>query len=177
MINLPAIKIIVDKRYLTNFKEQAPVQGYLLAADCRPNDIIRFTVFLESGAVWSGLPLEAIYCDKYGINTELAAFTTDILQPFTCLEGPYSFIAYDLIKNAELETKLGLAYYLFTINYEGQGLAEDPEQYKTHNIIVLENGQLAALPNNYIKVKDAWLSGQDTTEGYSRSNKYYFAGG
>ena len=71
---------------------------------------------------------------------------------------------------------LGPANYLFTINYQGDGIAEDPEQYKTHNIVVLNNGQLAAVPNNIMKAKDNWFS-TDKKMKYARIKKHYFAGG
>jgi hypothetical protein len=176
MIPSPNIKIHVNDNYLTNNKESGYTEAYLMAVDCRPNDIIRFTVLLESGAVWSGLPIEAIYCDKFG-ELNGTALENEQLQPYSCLEGQVSVISYGLIKNVELSTKLGKAYYLFTINYQGEGLSEDPEQYKTHNIVVLESGQLAAFPNNYIKVVNNWFNKDIDTKNYQRTSKYYFAGG
>lgn len=183
MINTPSIKVKVNNYYLTDGTDLGKfTEGYLMAVDCRPFQAIKFTVYLESGAIWSGLPIEAIYCDNFKEISLSSAppqhLTTDVLQPFSCLEGPYDTIEYNLIKNAKLNTKLGNAHYLFTINYEGSGLASDPEQYKTHNIVVLESGQLAALPNNMIKVVDNWFS-DDTidTSNYKRSSKHYFPGG
>lgn len=178
MINTPSIKVIVLNEYLTDFKEKGQTEGYLLAVDCRPGSIIKFTVYLQSGAIWSGLPIEALFCDKFSKITFKKIKKTKELQPFSCTEGPISIVSYPLIKNANLNTKLGPANYLFTINYEGEGLSEDPEQYKTHNIVVLKSGQLSALPNNFISVLDNWFSEEKyDTSKYKRTRKFFFPGG
>jgi len=179
MINLPAIKVFVDKEYLTNSLEGGMVEAYLLAADCRKASFIRFTVYLSSGSIWSGLPINAIWCDRFDdFDLTSKIESTEPLQPYSCLEGPASVITYDLLKNASLECELGEANYLFTLNYEGDGLAEDPEQYKTHNVVVLKSGQLAALPNNHLRFKDNWFSNsKEDTSNYKRSKRHWFPGG
>lgn len=179
MIETPIIKVLVHKSFLTAGVETEFVDAYLMGIDARPNHHIRFTVYLSSGAVWSGLPIEAVYCDRFNPINVTAVLETSKLQPFSCLEGPASVITYSLLKNAKLETSLGPANYLFTVNYQGEGLAEDPEQYKTHNIVVLTSGQLAALPNNQMRVLDNWFASSqaNATANYKRSNKFYFPGG
>jgi hypothetical protein len=177
VITTPKIKLLVDNKYL-GLDNSNLTQAYLLAVDCRMSSFIRFTVYLETGAVWSGLPIEALYCDRFG-SVERNGLSTEKLQPYSCLEGPVSIVEYELLKNAAVETKtLGSGYYLFTINYQGSGLADDPEQYKTHNIVVLENGRLAAMPNNYLRFKDNWFSYEASEPvAYKRSPEYFFAGG
>jgi hypothetical protein len=177
MINTPAIKVFVHNQYLIP-KGIGFTEGYLVAADCRPNSFIRWTVYLETGALWSGLPCEAIFYEK---GKKL--FENHILQPFSCLEGPVSICEFNLLKQAEGEVialnKI-LFKYLFTINYEGNGLADDPEQYKTHNIVALSTGQIAAMPNNLLSFKDNWLfdpKKEHEKQQYKRTNKRYEAGG
>ncbi len=68
--------------------------------------------------------------------------------------------------------------YLFTLSYEGEGLASDSEQSKTHNIFALDNGQYAAMPNNMCLFKDNWFAYDKLTlPNYRRSSKRYAAGG
>lgn len=178
MTPLPAIKIHVDTLYLTQRKQKGFTEAYLMGVDARMSDALKFTVYLESGAVWSGLPIEALYCDRFGAIAP-CHWSNEILQPYSCLDGPVSVIRYKLLKNAKLIIKdLGAARYLFTINYQGGGLADDPEQFKTHNVIVLDEfGVLAAVPNNYMKVADNWFGANIDTRNYRRNNKHYFAGG
>lgn len=179
MNNVPSIKVLVDKTFITDSKESGLIEAYLVAVDCRKGSVIRFTVYLSSGALWSGLPISAIWCDRYAqVDVSSRIINTEILQPYSCLEGPISIISFDLLKNGNIESQLGSANYLFTINYEGDGLAEDPEQYKTHNVVVLKNGQLAALPNNYIRFLDNWFANDDEkTDNYRRSRIHHFPGG
>lgn len=179
MINVPSIKLLVDREYITDSKESGLIEAYLVAVDCRNNSIIRFTVYLSSGALWSGLPISALWCDRFNeVNLESKIKETEKLQPFSCLEGPPAVITYNLLKNNKLTCKLGEANYLFTINYEGDGLSEDPEQYKTHNIIVLKSGQLAAYPNNYIRFEDNWFTNEtEDVTLYKRNKKHFFPGG
>lgn len=176
MINLPAIKVFVGNQYLMQ-KGKGFTAGYLATLDARPNSYLRFTVYLESGALWSGLPIEALTT-----KTLPLLHKTNALQPFSCLEGPASVCEIELLKHAK-----GLCFngtetfnYLFTINYQGTGLADDPQQYKTHNIVEISNGQLAAMPNNYLWFSDNWLFDEKKAKEkftYKRSAKRYEPGG
>ena len=176
MINAPSIKMSVGAHYITG-ETGDPIACYLLGIDARENQHLRFSVYLESGAIWSGLPIEALRSDRAEI-TESQLYENHDLQPFTCLDGIVSSIAYKLLLNATIKTPLGLGCYLFTINYQGTELSDDPEQHKTHNIIALDNGQVCALPNNMIRVQDNWFADQDMDiSKYKRSGVRYTAGG
>lgn len=181
MIETPQIMVYVPSQYL-GYKDQNQLKkAYLMAVDSRTSMALSFTVYLETGAIWSGLPIEAIRMDKYNKINLKVQFSNDLLQPFSCLSDDASIIEYSLLKNAKVSCKgLGPGHYLFTISYRNKGLAEDPEQNKTHNIICLDNGQLAALPNNNLIVKDNWFSDENQKEelkNYKRNSKHYFPGG
>lgn len=184
MQNTPAIKVRVANKYLANHAPEVTgfTQGYLLSVDCRPCDRIRFSCFLESGAIWSGLPIEALWCDRFQPVEGSKSFQTPELQPYTCLEGPFCVYSYDALKSAAMKVISGAlkglcGNYLFSINYQGAGFAECPEQYKTHNIVVLENGQFAALPNNYMQIIEPWFTSEVVALKYKRDVNFYFAGG
>jgi hypothetical protein len=187
VINLPTIKVLVKRSFLTqdSADEYVFTEAYLVAVAANAGSALMFTVYTADGAIFSDLPIEALLCDRFGINDEIdaSAYDTPELQPFTSLEGPVSVISYDLMKNARLVAKVAgdkvPAHYLFTLAYSGDGLAEDPEQSKTHNVVVLENGQLAALPNNMCLFIDNWFStsGGINWPSYKRRHKYYRAGG
>lgn len=188
MINLPPIKIRIKRSYLTQDSSDLYIltEAYLMAVSALSGQPLLFTAYTEDGAVYTGLPVEALYCDRFEVNEEIdiCAYKNEELQPFTCLEGPPVYIAYDLLKNAKLIAKIDQdkvpARYLFTITYTGEGLAEDPEQSKTHNLVVLENGQLAALPNNMCLFVDNWFVSNDNGTKwpkYKRRSNFYRAGG
>jgi Iap family predicted aminopeptidase len=66
------------------------------------------------------------------------------------------------------------AKYLFTIDYNGTSLADDPEQRKTHNILQLSNNQIAAMPNNKCLVLNKSLTTtKEWPTMYRRISKYY----
>ena len=162
MTQLPPLKLFCKESYLKKtLTDRQFVECYTLAVDARPNKALLFTVYTEDGAIYSGLPLEALlyFIPEIGDPYE---YVNEELQPYTCLEGPVSVIKYDLLQNAELTTKIAgeqvNASYLFTISYSGDGLASDPEQFKTHNIIALYNGQLSAQPNNHCLFRDTWFA-------------------
>lgn len=162
MTPLSPLKILIKEKYLNfNASDRNFVEAYLMAVDARPHQALLFTVYTQHGAIYSNLPLEALllFIPEIGDPYE---YTNEQLQPYSCLEGPVSTITYDLLKNANLIAKINgeqvNAVYLFTISYSGGGLASDPEQFKTHNIIALYNGQLAALPNNHCLFRDNWFA-------------------
>lgn len=179
-INTPTIKIKVIKSYLTQNTQDSILteDAYLISAKCVSGRPILFTVHLESGALFSSLPIEALRCSKYTNNITLVSdLTTQDLQPFTCLEGPVQIIEYEALKDYKIKTRLNTdGRYLFTIDYAGGGLAEDPEQFKTHNVIVLDNGMLCALPNNHCLFVDKHFTNNINFPKYKRSSKYWLAG-
>ncbi len=177
--NLPAINVKVCKTFLTDGQEQGLEDAYLVAVKSIPGRPLLFTVYLDTGASWSGLPITALYCDRFNpIHYDKEPYTIQECQPFSCLEGDINVITYDLLKNAEAKIKIKgeavKANYLFTIDYLGEGLAEDPAQHKTHNIFVLDTGQLVAYPNNMILWQDGYFAYKPHDyPKYKRTNKYW----
>lgn len=182
MIKLNPLKVFIKSKYLSfDMSDQEFTEAYLMAVQATANEALLFTVYTEHGAIFSGLPLEALLLFIPEIG-DIYEYTNEELQPYTCLEGVDGAITYDLLKNASLTAKVAgekvNASYLFTISYSGEGLAQDPEQYKTHNIVALYNGQLAALPNNHCLFKDNWFAGVPTNwPKYNRRTIRYKSGG
>jgi hypothetical protein len=181
---LPTIKVWVQESYLTGDKLFGTQEAYLVGVKSQANEALKFTVHLNSGALWSGLPIEAVgmYEDFH------VQYGTDVLQPFSCLEGSIQVIQYPYLINYEAEASLFVGdekrvlkgSYLFTIDVQGQGLSNDPEQYKTHNVIELhDSGQLAALPNNYCRFIDKHFVDKvqaDKVQYYKRASTKFYAG-
>lgn len=184
-INLPKLKVQVISRYFSKDRSIYLRNGYLVAARCLYGDAIKFTVHLENGALYGGLPIEALVVDG-AIGVVVGdGMTTDILQPWSCLEGPAQVISYDYLRNAEIQVNSPeikqTGEYLFTIDYHGDGLARDPEQHKTHNIVRLQNsGRLCAMPNNYLVFTDEFFYDpklEDERKLIKRNTINYKAGG
>ena len=180
--NLPAINVKVCRSYLTDNKESGYEDAYLLAVKSIPGRPLLFTVYLDTGAAWSGLPITAIQCDRFNPIDKNTFLKIEQAQPFSCLEGDINVITYDLLKNARATLKAHptnfTGNYLFTIDYLGEGLSEDPSQHKTHNIFVVDTGHLVAYPNNMILWEDKFFAYKnDEFPKYRRTNKYWIGSG
>lgn len=181
------LKILVDKQYLTNFCEEGLEEAYLIAVKAVSGKALSFTVHLESGAVFSSLPIIALRHPEIQNFTHIVPETHPIHQPFTCLEGPIQILTYDGVYDYKVACRLQNSVidcrYLFTIEYSGDGVASDPEQFKTHNIIYsIETGALYAMPNNMCLFYDKHFTNVknplDISQWprYNRNVKVYRAG-
>ncbi len=184
-INLPKLKVQVISTYFSKDSSIYLREGYLVAARCIYGEAIKFTVHLENGALYGGLPIEALVIDGALELLIEDGLTTVKLQPWSCLESPAQVIMYDYFKNAEIQVNSPdikeTGEYFFTIDYHGEGLARDPEQHKTHNIIRLQNsGRLCAMPNNYLVFTDEFFYNSkldDERKLIKRNTINYKAGG
>lgn len=179
-VNTPSLKVFILNHYLNNdINDNSFTEGYLTSVKSIDGNSLSFTVLLETGALFSNLPIESIYIKKYNDINMNIKFNTRQLQPYSCLDGSIQVIEYELLKHCDVKCLIGFnsikGVYLFTIDYNGSSLADDPEQRKTHNIIALENGQLAALPNNKCLFLNKSLTDNKDNKfpKYKRTEKYY----
>lgn len=96
-VNTNPIRVKVPGIYLGTSSVE---RDYLVSVKAQNNDVLKFTVHLESGALYSSLPIEALYYDD-GRDKELDItkhLTTDILQPYSCIDGDVQFIEYEYLR-------------------------------------------------------------------------------
>lgn len=174
IVNVDPLKVKIKKSFLYNDKNKVGFEdAYLIAVKSIPNRCLFFTVHLESGAVFSHVPITEILCDKYG-PLDPEAYPLEVLQPYSCLQGEIQVIKYNHLKDCTVKVKeRGFGYYLFTVDYLGEGLSEDPDQYKSHNIIILNNGLLCAVPNNFCLFVDGFFTKVLEFPSYVRQTKYH----
>ena len=131
-------------------------------------------IFLESGAHWSGMPLHALS------TTTDFSITRENLMPWTAMGD---------------ETEVWHAKYLEGLSCEvhapfkakgrhtglmvdwADGYSRYPEEHKPLNLINLESGQFALLPNNYATYCDGHFSKESARENlkhYKRGEKVYW---
>jgi hypothetical protein len=117
----------------------------------RPNQVLMAHVLLESGAHWSGLPIHALSA------TDNFDYSYNQLMPWTVMGENI-----DLFHANYLE---GLACKInkpFAANARHTGIIIDwrdgfsryPAEHKPLNLLQVENGQFALLPNNFILMSD-----------------------
>lgn len=178
--NLPTIRIQVKNSFLMP-DAKGYQRGYLVAVTNVPSRPLLFTVHLDSGALYSRLPIDALVCDRFNPNLlPLFPFSLTELQPYSCLEGSIQVISYNFLKDSDAVARIAgkdvKGRYLFTVDVLGEGLSEDPEQFKTFNIINLENNQLAALPNNMVYFPNGFSADDKGWPKDIRRNKIYHEG-
>jgi len=131
-------------------------------------------VFLESGAHWSGLPLHAISV------TEDFSVTREHLMPWAAMGE---------------DTEVWHAHYLAGLSCEihapfkakgrhtgmvvdwSDGYSRYPEEHKPLNLISLDSGQFALLPNNYATYRDGHFtnpSARENLKNYRRGDIVYW---
>jgi hypothetical protein len=180
ILNTPPCKVYVNNKALGI--DNGFTEGYLVSVTLKENRPLLFTCYLETGAIFSGIPinyLKSITYNKLSVsNLPTDPENLETLQPYSCLGHQADIIQITFLKDAYCAVRIDGAemfgFYLFTIEYGG-GLAEDPEQHKMHNIIELEDGSLAALPNNKIRFIDSYFVGLNKDwPKYKRNSVYHF---
>lgn len=173
--NIDSIKVKIRKSFLYQDNQKGFEKAYLIAIKAIPNRCLMFTAHLESGALFCNIPITELICERYNPEIKTKSYSLRELQPYSCLQGDIQVIKYSHLKDCGVVIKEPLAqgHYLFTVDYLGEGLSEDPEQYKTHQIIVLADGQIGAFPNNYLLFKDEFFTDRNIQfPGYKRNKKY-----
>lgn len=169
LIDIPRFKCYVNKSYLTNGKEIGYLEAYCFAVTCIEARPLLFTVHTVEGAIFSRLPIWAIYHKL----PELDQLPKGKLDKWGAISSEGQAIAHQYLKDYWVETRIGQGIYKFTIDYFGGGFSEDPEQHKTSNIIFLDNGQICAMPNNYCIFKDEHFTDDEIKTKYARNSKYF----
>lgn len=141
---------------------------------CRPGQILMAHVLLESGAHWSGLPLHAMSMSD---NFDRGPFE---LMPWAAMG--------DDIEAFKIEYLHGLACVVRKPFEEpgrhtgvmidwSDGFSEYPEEHKPLNLIVLQSGQFALVPNNFVYFRDKHFvddRAKEHMKHYLRGSKIYW---
>lgn len=165
LINVPTFPVLVCNQFITSNSVNGYTKAYLVAVRCLKSRPLLFSLHLENGALYSGVPSSSIF----GLNsTKSTALKVHEAQPWSCLESPANSLIYSHLKDYTVQINSpeykGKGQYLFTIDYSGEGLAQDPEQHKTHNIIATDDGPLVAMPNNYCLFSDRYSTSESALE-------------
>lgn len=140
---------------------------------CRPDQALMLHVMLESGAHWTGLPIHSISTNlnfKYN-HTEL--------MPWACMGENIEAVKFNYLEGLKCET-------INPINEEGRhtgilidwndGYSRYPQEHKPLNLIHLNCGQFALLPNNFVIYYDKHFINEDRKDlkRYLRGDKIYW---
>lgn len=154
--NLPPLQIHVYNSFILEDNSHETSEGTLVGVRALTNQALQFTVLLTDGALYTGLPINALTKNKNSI----AILPLSLAQAFDCIGSDIEIITFDLLRymKCSLKTFTNVMYdckYLFTIDFKDQnGLARHPVQWKQYHILENSDGNLMCYPQYRIQFKD-----------------------
>lgn len=173
--NLPFhIYVKVNNEYLGPQMPSGYTNGIWHGIFGRLNQVLSCHILLESGANWSGLPLQAISTKNNYIHSH------SILMPWATMGEEIDCVYMKYLEGLECRTiqhiKTEARHTGLVVDWK-DGFSRYPQEHKPLNIIELSNGQFAMYPNNYLLFKDDHFVSQDSQQNlkfYKREEKIYW---
>lgn len=174
LLDIPPIEAWIRKEYLYDLKKHEGefVEATIFAVKSIQGTALLFSAMLcDTGAVFDKLPISAI-----AFNTQAPHIRFDILQLWDCMSNYASYCEFSFLKGKKAMVLLKdgsqvEGIYRFTIDWINNGdrsFAEEPQESKCAHLIELDNGCLAAQPNNRI----LWQEPSSVAEPFSKKPDY-----
>lgn len=151
--SLPAhLYVNVDNRLLGPSMPAGVTPGLWHGVYAREGQILLCHVLLESGAHWSGLPLHGLS------RTHDFSLTPAQLMPW-CAMGTETVVwdaryLHGLVVNLHTGVVARGRHTGLIIDW-ADGFSRYPQEHKPLNLVALDAGQFALVPNNYLTFEDA----------------------
>jgi hypothetical protein len=184
--DIPPLKVWIESKNL-NGKEGFE-HGYAFAIQSNKARALQFHVLLESGAHFRHIPLHWLWHDTDASKPAdiraalrgISGYSLELLQLWDCFSYRPIVTTFDILKGYQCDallkdkTKVSGTYW-FTVDWLPDSESESafllqPDQNKCAHVILLDNGQVAALPTNRIVFKDAFFIGNTPSaaeQGYT----------
>jgi len=140
----------------------------------REAQVLMCHVLLESGANWSGLPLHAMS------TTHDFRFSSEHLMPWGAMGTETVVWSSRYLHGLACEVHAPIAapgrHTGLVVDW-ADGFSRYPQEHKPLNLVLLEAGQFALLPNNYLTYKDAHFVDPDARANlkhYRRGETVYW---
>jgi hypothetical protein len=164
----------VNNAFLGPDMPEGVTKGVWHGVYCREYQVLSCHVFLESGAHWSGLPLQALsITEDFSIPSEelmpWAGMGEDIeavFMPF--LEGLEAVVIKPFV---ECGRHTGIV-----VDWK-DGYSRYPAEHKPLNLLQIGTGQFALLPNNYVLYKEKHFvndAAKEHLKHYKRGEDVYW---
>lgn len=141
---------------------------------CREYQLLSCHVLLESGAHWSGLPLHALS------TTKDFSFSRQQLMPWGAMGSEvdvwYAVYLEGLLAETHRPFQSKARHTGIMVDWK-DGFSRYPAEHKPLNLLHLENGQFALLPNNYATFSDAHFTttaARENLRHYRRGSDVYW---
>jgi hypothetical protein len=159
--NLPPIEVYIWNRFLydNDSNYDGKTSGHLMAVRARQNQALQFTVLLENGALFTGLPSNAITFREDCPNPILNLQDS---QMWDCVSDDVEVFCIESLRYAQCEV-LGdqiaaAGMYLFTVDFVGEGYSRHPTHWKQLHAVQTLSGDLLLYPQYRIIFLDKALN-------------------
>lgn len=147
LLDTPILKVFVDPQYVNGGDVVKPrIEAYLFAVTLLNNRPLLFTVHTVHGAVYSRLPINALSWKERPQDNSY--------DKWGSISGSGQIIQHAYLKDYRCQIGKEPGRYYCTIDYNEGGFAQDPEQHKTSNIILMDKGGIWIVPNNEVLFTD-----------------------
>ena len=131
---------------------------------------------VHGGAMWARMPITALIADT--ANEDMPeGMATHLAQPWDCSSRDHEVIVMDRVSSSpwicKIDNEFHTGKYLFTVDYTGNDIADDPAQHKQSHVIQLTDagkwtGNIVALPNNRVRATNPalWETGSGAPDFY-----------
>ena len=186
LVNIPSKKVWVRKEYLRDLQDghEEFVEGVWVSAKSIPGRAFYFETYLpEYGALYDKLPISAFVSSP---KTPKPDLDLPNLQFWNCMDYGVRCIVKQHISTMDFEVysrNYGNLHgeYLFTLdNFHpdpdtiDSNVSEIPQEHKSHNCIMLENGQFCLYPNNRMRVYDLSITPENPKTPDFKVSTHFF---
>lgn len=178
--NLPPIPVYVWDYFLfdCDSSKEGKTSGHLVSVRARQNQALQFTVLLDNGALFTGLPAHAITFREDTVNGKLELPDA---QMWDCVSDDIDVFCMESLRYAEcmvrpnkINAKSGI--YLFTIDFVGEGYSRHPTHWKQLHAIQTMDGYLMLYPQYRIQFLDTALFESNEIPEYKANTKHWIVG-
>ncbi len=178
--NLPPIRVYVWDYFLFDgdSNQYKKTTGHLISVRARQNQALQFSVLLDNGALFTGLPAHAITFRDDLFNQKL---NLQDAQMWDCVSDQIDVFCMESLRYAQLvvkpsmiESKSGM--YLFTIDFVGEGFSRHPTHWKQLHAIQTTDGYFMLYPQYRIQFIDEALLENEKLPKYKANSKQWIVG-
>jgi hypothetical protein len=179
--NLPPIYVYVWDYFLfdCDSSKEGKTGGHLVSVRARSNQALQFTVLLDNGALFTGLPAHSITFREDFINGKLQLPDA---QMWDCVSDDIDIFCMESLRYAEcevipnmIEAKSGI--YLFTIDFVGEGYSRHPTHWKQLHAIQTRDGYFMLYPQYRVRfIDNALFEDMDMLPKYKANTKQWIVG-
>lgn len=147
----------VRREFITNNTHSGIEHCIIHAVSVRPSESLTFSVLLENGAQYRGIPIHGLIVDQRPAMSIPPMLELQSHQCWGCFGTEFSIVnmQFNHLMNAEWTDSFGNIFtgrgLGWAIEFHNDGYSNAPHQDKSFNMLLSTEGYLAAMPNNRVR--------------------------